>query len=463
MIEALEARRHFVAGNFDTTFGGAGFVTSSFGVEQQAFDSIVQADGKIVVFGGVASVAGGDQTPFVERFNTDGTLDTSFGSNGVAAIGGASTSFFTCGAQQADGKIVLAGALQTGSGSDFLLARFTTAGVLDTTYGAHHNGLDTINIAGGFQVPTGLVIDSSQKIWVIGTGASINGLGVVMTRIGTSGSIDTSFTGPGVPSGRVIDVPSVASGTGLATGHMVLDSSGRAVVAITQLTATVSGTFGDVSITPTGAQMGVARYNADGTKDATFSGDGKAFVGFNRHWEFGTGVAIDPRTGKIILAGTTGTGTLSFGGTLPLGTDLIKVATRANYAISRFTVGGALDSKFSADGKLQVDFLDLRDPTAPVDLLDGATDVVCDADGRVTVSGASQFRRQAADFSACRITAGGGLDASFGTAGRKIYDLGGGDGSLGSAIESDGNPLLAGFVQTSRTRRRVAVIRLLDD
>jgi uncharacterized delta-60 repeat protein len=260
---------------------------------------------------------------------------------------------------------------------------------------------------------------------------------------------------------RIIDAPPKTSGTGYAAGRVAFDSAGRAVVAITQLTGAIAA--GGITITQ--ATMGVARYLDTGAKDTSFSGDGKEFAPFGRKWEFGSSVAIDPRNGRIILAGTTATGTLAFGGALPLGTLPFKVATRADYAISAFTPAGALDTKFHFDGKVKIDFTDIRPPTG-TDLLDGATDVVVDANGLITVSGASQFRKQATDFSVVRLTPKGGFDASFDGDGRRIIDLQNlaqGDAGIASAIQADGKPVLVGFLQINRTRRRVALIRLLDE
>lgn len=458
-VEALETRRFLAAGAFDTTLAGTGFFTHSFGTTQDALDTLVQPDGKIVVVGAATSTPGGKQRPFIARYTGAGALDTGFGSGGVTLFdfpGDTNDSFATAVARQSDGKLVVAGfsgGAGTPLGGDFLIARFTTSGAPDNSFSG--DGRTTIDL-GGTNVPSGVGVLADGKILVVGTVVNTTGVGIGMTRVLADGNIDTGFTQPGNVVARIVDAPPLTSGTGYVAGRMVLDASDRPVVAFTKVTAALGGG----SVTVVGADMGVARYTTAGAVDTAFSSDGKAFVNVvaTRLFEFGTAVAIDPRTGKIILAGTTATGALSFGGALPAGTVGSRGATRADYAVARFTVSGAPDSTFSADGKVRVDF----DPADP-NLLDGATGVECDASGRITVSGASKFRGRAENFSVARVSPGGAIDASFDGDGRRIIDLGGGDGAYAMTIQSDGNPVLTGVNATGGTRRRLAVIRLLDD
>jgi uncharacterized delta-60 repeat protein len=450
VVDALEPRRLFVAGANDTSFSGDGVLTHSFGSSQDGIDSIVQPDGKVVVVGDTAAVSGGDKDAFIARYNANGTVDTGFGGgDGVFTFNfGGTDDIATAVVRQSDGKLVVAGFTGDSSQADFFVARFTTAGALDTAFSA--DGKVQVDFSSGLDAATGVAIDSSNRILVVGTtaGLSIPGAGVAIARLTSSGSLDTSFSG----DGRAVDADNaLTDGTGIAAGRMVLDSSGRIVVAITRFNVSI----GLSGITVTGSDMGVARYNTNGSADTSFSSDGKAFVGFNRTVELGTSVAIDSRTGKIVLGGTTANGTAAFGASLPSGLGNFKAATRANFAISRFTTGGALDSKFSGDGKIQVDF--------GATLLDGCSDIVCDADGRITASGGSQIRKKAADFSVCRITPGGGIDSSFDGDGMRVIDLGGSDGSFGMTIQTDGRTILVGHTKPNGTRGRVAVIELLDD
>ena len=116
-------RRTSPQGVLDSTFGsGSGKVLANFGGMDTASSMALQPDGKIVVAG--YTTAGGTHDFAVARFNSNGTLDTSFGSGGksIASLGGQDDAYAV--ALQSDGKIVLAGYTSAGNGNDFAVARF---------------------------------------------------------------------------------------------------------------------------------------------------------------------------------------------------------------------------------------------------------------------------------------------------------------------------------------------------
>lgn len=139
--------RYDLDGSLDTSFGVSGRVTTDFGTSTKATSIALQSDGKIVV----AGTSGGDFA--VARYKTDGGLDTSFSGDGVLTTntdslgGNFSTAAGNAVAIQSDGKIVVAGSIQNGSElQDFALVRYTSVGVLDTTFDG--DGFVTIGISG---------------------------------------------------------------------------------------------------------------------------------------------------------------------------------------------------------------------------------------------------------------------------------------------------------------------------
>jgi uncharacterized delta-60 repeat protein len=137
------ARAWVPVSNLDPTFGNAGVVTIDFnGSTDRASSLAIQRDGKVIV-GGFAYAGASSLETFVDEFalvrlNADGTLDSSFGSGGKAttAFGGL-TNEITGVAIQDDGKIVAVGFVQTlGRGYDFGLARFNSDGTLDPSFGS---------------------------------------------------------------------------------------------------------------------------------------------------------------------------------------------------------------------------------------------------------------------------------------------------------------------------------------
>ena len=126
-------------GNLDTTFDGDGRVTTNFGATDQVNSLVIQSDGKIIAAG---SYDGGASDFAIARYNTNGSLDSTFSLDGAANFTFNNTffgnaEFATSVKLQADGKIVVVGYTNTDTASgdnDFALVRLNTDGSLDTTF-----------------------------------------------------------------------------------------------------------------------------------------------------------------------------------------------------------------------------------------------------------------------------------------------------------------------------------------
>ena len=118
-------------GDLDPTFDSDGKVTTDFSMVNDGASAVaVQSDGKIVAVGNAGQVDFA-----VARYNTDGSLDTSFDGDGkiVTQIGSSSGAFSV--AIQMDGKIVAAGFSNVSLSSyDFTLVRYNSDGSLDTLF-----------------------------------------------------------------------------------------------------------------------------------------------------------------------------------------------------------------------------------------------------------------------------------------------------------------------------------------
>jgi uncharacterized delta-60 repeat protein len=115
--------RYNTDGTLDTSFNGTGKVITSFGSDNDFTRSVaIQADGRIVVAG--SSSNGANFGFAVVRYNTNGSLDTSFGSGGKVITPVGSFAVASSVAIQADGKIVAAGYSSNGVYSDFALVRY---------------------------------------------------------------------------------------------------------------------------------------------------------------------------------------------------------------------------------------------------------------------------------------------------------------------------------------------------
>ena len=133
------AARYLSNGTIDTTFGVAGKVRTDFGDQNfdRARSAALQPDGRIVAAGFAISHNGGVQNFAVARYTSNGVLDTTFSGDGKTQIDfGNCCQSATKVLLQSDGKIIAVGGSNgESSDDDFLLARLNPRGSLDTTFG----------------------------------------------------------------------------------------------------------------------------------------------------------------------------------------------------------------------------------------------------------------------------------------------------------------------------------------
>jgi uncharacterized delta-60 repeat protein len=215
-------------GTADTTFGSGGFVTwTSSGASPDAGnDLVLQSDHKIVVVGGTGGDNGNPLQTLLLRFNSNGSLDTTF--NGSGVVTASSPSGANSVALQSDGSIVVAGSVGSGSSQQAALGRFTSTGVVDATFGS--NGTAVIN---GLTGAGDLLVDPNTAGEFDVAGYNQTGSGPTTTnwaavaRVQANGSLDTGFgANPGVSS-----YLAPFGGTTSGYSRLTLDSTGNIVTA----------------------------------------------------------------------------------------------------------------------------------------------------------------------------------------------------------------------------------------
>ena len=187
--------RYQIDGSLDTTFNGTGKVITPIGSgSDTGWKVAVQTDGRIVVAGD--SFNGSNTDIAVARFNSNGTLDAGFGSGGkvTTSIGNGDDVAYGM-ALQSDGKIVVSGSTGNGSNRDFVVVRYNTNGTLDTTFNG--SGIVTTTVGGGDDWGLRMALQNNGKI--VMTGFSFNGSNrdLAVVRYNTNGTLDTSFNGTG--------------------------------------------------------------------------------------------------------------------------------------------------------------------------------------------------------------------------------------------------------------------------
>jgi uncharacterized delta-60 repeat protein len=281
-IDVIALARYNTNGTLDNTFSGNGVLTTVEGIYAEYAQSVaIQSDGKIVVAGGILNVGGFDVR--VARYNTDGSLDNTFDTDGlvVTAVTANYNDYANAVKIQTDGKIVVAGFANSGLESNFMLLRYNTDGSLDNTFDT--DGIIADQIFGTFnEYANALAIQDDGKLLV--TGITNNSFyDFVTLRFNTDGTLDPSFDNDGV---AVIDW-GTSTDIGQATAILV-QTDGDIVVAGLR----------DIAVD---LYFAVAKYNSDGSLDNTFDSDGLVSTGFGGSCQ-GMATVIQP-DGKILVAG----------------------------------------------------------------------------------------------------------------------------------------------------------------
>ena len=182
---ALDATPGFCSpGDLDPSFGNHGRVVTDLGGIEFAKSAALQADGRIVVAGFT-----GAGKLLLLRYDSDGTLDASFGTGGtvlttIGSGGGAGAL-----ALQTDGKMVAAGAASVGGSGRIAVARYDASGTLDPTFGSGGKlltSLPLIRIGDGSGF--GLALQTDGRIVVAGGSQSYD---LQVVRFNSNGTFDT--------------------------------------------------------------------------------------------------------------------------------------------------------------------------------------------------------------------------------------------------------------------------------
>lgn len=266
-------------GSLDINFGSEGIVNTEY--DEHSDDGAravaLQSDGKIVV-GGITYY--NNQSPyslnfFMVRYNSNGSLDGSFGTNGKVV-----TDFFGRAdgindlAIQPDGKIVAAGfakPLQGNEDRNFGIVRYNTDGSLDASFG--EEGKVNTDFNGITEQINSLILLDDGKI-LVGGSTTASGYRLGLARYNSDGSLDSSF---GV-DGKILTENSPAT-------KIALQDDGKIVAA---------GYKND---------FGVARFNSDGSVDVGFGNQGETITDFADDYDHIRTLILQP-DGQIIVAGS---------------------------------------------------------------------------------------------------------------------------------------------------------------
>jgi uncharacterized delta-60 repeat protein len=334
--------RYLFDGSLDRTFGGGdGRVRTAFAEGSAgALNLAVQADGKIVAVGGISGAA-----LAVARYNSDGSLDETFDDDGrvTTNVPGRSPTNGAAVAVQDDGKIVVAGT----SEDDFLVVRYESDGSPDETFGT--DGVALVDLGGSEHSeaialqPDGSIVVAGRTVqppegdfvWAL---IRLTSAGLPDPTFGTAGAVMSNLNSRGTEwaddvalqeNGKIVAVGKArakwaivrytaggALDPGFAEGGIarirfgyygaegvVIQSTGKIVVAGPELVG--SGAERDLG-------FGLARFRTDGRFDTTFGGDGHVETPIGRFGDaYAHGLAAQ-RQRLVVVGRATRDGELRF-------------------------------------------------------------------------------------------------------------------------------------------------------
>lgn len=367
---------------------------------------MIQADGKIIAAGTAANLAtpysGGGLFTFY-RYNTDGTIDTTFGTNGAVQTNVDQTStadYLLDAVAQTDGKFITVGY----SGSTGQIVCYNADGSLDSNF-----DLDGSLSVSSF-TPKAAFVQDDGKIVVAGMTAG----NIIIARYNSDGSVDTDFGTNGqvnMGAGSVEDITVQADDQFLVTGNNNNDfllvrvdadgvadstfgSSGRV---ITDFPSNIAS-FGQEVLTladgkiivigraySNGDIVAIAHYSSDGTLDTDYGGDGMFTTSEIGPGGIGRGLsAALQEDGKLIIGGTTGVMRLNADGSLD--------TTFGTQGIASFAISGG----FAHTGGFSLDSITIQE------------------DGQIVLAGSASVSSGYGNLLVVRLTASGQLDPLFG-------------------------------------------------
>lgn len=343
----------------DATFGTGGLASTSLTMHwQPPYAAVaIQQDGKILAAGEDATAGRWRLT----RFNTDGTLDTTFGTGGfvVTPFAGSSGAIPRKILVQPDGRILVGGESINGTSAAALVARYHANGTLDTSFDA--DGVSTVGNTVGWVADMGLRSDG--KLWLA---IEFNGtVDFKIARLNADGTLDTSYLSAGVW---------VYSATNARASALFVTPDNGFLVA------------GDNK---------VGKYNDRGFEVNSFGAFGVATVNFD---DLSSGVAEDA-VGVAALPD----------GKVVVGYHLYNGPGTADFGAVRLNVNGAFDTTFSGDGRAIADFIGLDDY---------ATSMAVQADGKIVLAGFTERADGTEDLALVRLGLDGALDVTFDGDGR---------------------------------------------
>ena len=427
MILSVVAGVRAADGDLDASFDGDGIVIvnqNSTAFAEELTDSIIQPNGKIVVVGyQLDNSSGSNQSKFLlYRLNSDGSLDSGFGTGGRVTVAlSAPDANFSNGQPRAviqpDGKIIIGG---IDTSAKLILVRLNPNGSTDATF----DGDGRVE-ATGFAGFGALALDSQTgKIYAGGKGILFTPpqfpAAFTIDRFNSDGSPDTTFDGDGRVQTSLGISPSF---NGNFVNDLAIQPDGK-IIAV-----------GEISVVEGRRDFAVLRYTPSGALDASFDGDGVATTSFGSENGITHQVALQT-DGKIVVTG--------------------KVQqSPANIGIVRYNPNGALDTAFGIGGK-----------ALNIGATGNFSSIAIQGDGKILFAGNKLVLNPTSQlvFFVGRLTVNGVLDTTFSGDGSTTTLVGLDAQSRSIALQPDGKIVVSGRTNSTNQIQslKFLVVRYLN-
>ncbi|HYE19508.1 MAG TPA: hypothetical protein VEA69_13740 [Tepidisphaeraceae bacterium] len=351
----VHATRFNADGTIDTTFGSNGTLVVDLGGPASTPALVVQADGKFIIVSSVLT-SGNLMNPTsalrIARFNADGTPDTGYGAGGTGIIDAGPTNTGRVAITlDSAGRLIVDG-----------VRRYTTAGVPDTTFGT----IGLVMLSGlfpgaSFQLtkvltdPAGRLVLVGQRL-VSGAGGQSESTGLAIVRLTANGLVDTTFSPGGSDGSGVLVIPHGESGNSVWGADV--GPGGEILIGERRYRQVGEGQIEWIEI---------VRVTSGGAFDTGFGAAGRLTF---ETTQAGTpsDLAVD-EFGRILIASTRYMSTYDATG---------NPGDHSGMYVTRLEADGTLDGNWGLTGSVQVN---------PTTRLEQAVRIVIRADGRVLVAG----------------------------------------------------------------------------
>jgi uncharacterized delta-60 repeat protein len=429
LIKGFGTVRYNSDGSLDSSFADKGFQRTGYGWSNGSPTILVQPDGKIVFSGsaddnGMAAFA-------INRYNPNGQVDSSFSQDGQLTTNLGSNAYIVSSQVQADGKIVLAGYTTDGASTTAVTVRYDNMGIADVSFDSDGILYDVISRGATFFSSTAVQPDGK----LVAAGYAWNGSNYdfAIVRYNTNGSLDLTFSGDGK---QLTDLDALDD----KINAIAIQADGKILVA---------GSAGD--------NFAICRYNTDGSLDPGFDLDGWLIT------DFGSTESIAALSiqadGKILAGGSLvarynpdGSRDMGFGEAGQITLDCSAIALQKDgkivltgardevIRVYRYDANGLTDSTYGEYG-VRVVF-----PTSDFSYMN-VKSIVLQEDGKLLIAGYHEYlyRYSSYSFIAMRLNEDGTTDGTFNN-GQMIFSfIDGYSHALSAAIQPSGQILLGGF------------------